>query len=81
MAPDHTKVWGEINEFILQNVIPELQRILLPHFNPTLGDLTHIIHELHRHRRDAWKLSGNEVKHKERMRQQHANQRMKQVIF
>jgi hypothetical protein len=77
-ALDYNKTFSEQSEKIFKKLIPELQRLMSDHFNPSVTQLSDWLRSTHKHKRDRMrkKQSGQLDRSDRRM---HINARLSEV--
>ncbi|PKY62241.1 hypothetical protein RhiirA4_488380 [Rhizophagus irregularis] len=64
LSLDHKKKWSEISDNVSKKIIPAINNTLRNKMTYTLTELKFVLQQLHRHRRDNWKISQDSNKSK-----------------
>ena len=76
---DHTKKWSEISRNVLKHTMKEIGKALTGRFRYKEVELKWVLQNLHRHRRENWKISLDPNKVKSEKRRKGMNSRRMDV--
>lgn len=72
---DHTKKWGDIAGHIAKHTMKEIDKVMKGRFQYKDVELKWVLQQLHRHRREHWKVSLNPIKAKSEKKRKGGNSR------
>src|SRR2546426_10523895 len=64
LSLDHTQKWVDIHQHVSQNTMPAIDRVIGNRIVYNQTELKYVLQQLHRHRRETWKISQDSVKAK-----------------
>ncbi|CAB5197266.1 unnamed protein product [Rhizophagus irregularis] len=77
---DYTKSWNEIQNHVIKETMPTIDKSLSSKVQYNSTELKNVLQQLHRHRRENWKISQNSEKAKEDKKRKGTNSRRSEVI-
>ena len=72
---DHTKRWMDITRHIAKHTMKEINKVMKKRFQYKDMELKWVLQQLHRHRRENWKVSLNPKKAKSEKKRKGTNSR------
>jgi hypothetical protein len=79
LALDHTVQWNDISKHVSQDIMPAIDRAMRDRVSYTQTELKYVLQQLHRHRRDNWKISLDSAKSKADKKRKGTNSRHSEV--
>src|SRR5213082_1235162 len=79
LSLDHTQKWVDIHQHVSQNTMPAIDRVIGNRIVYNQTELKYVLQQLHRHRRETWKISQDSVKAKNDKKRKGTNSRCSDV--
>src|SRR5436189_2529040 len=76
---DHTQKWVDIHQHVSQNTMPAIDRVIGNRIVYNQTELKYVLQQLHRHRRETWKILQDSVKAKNDKKRKGTNSRRSDV--
>jgi uncharacterized protein YqgV (UPF0045/DUF77 family) len=77
---DHTQQWTDIFNYVTRDIMPAINTAIGTRIEYKQTELKYVLQQLHRHRRENWKISQDANKVKADKRRKGTNSRRAEVI-